>query len=58
MYKDFCFVLDLIQIIKDIVMLGYKPNIDLELHKFFFQKFLQSRMENDGVRTFIKSCGN
>jgi hypothetical protein len=54
MYRDLCFVLDLIQIIIDIVTLGYKPNIDLKLHKTFLLKFLQSRMGNDGVRTLSK----
>jgi hypothetical protein len=40
MYIDFCFVLYLIQIIIDIVMLGCKPNINLEFCKTFFQEFL------------------
>ncbi len=39
MYKDLCFVLDLIQIIIDIMTLGYKTNIDVELHKTFLHEF-------------------
>ncbi len=58
MYRNLCFVPNLIQIIINIVTLGYRPNIDLELHKTFFQKFLQSRMKNVGARTFIEACGN
>jgi hypothetical protein len=34
-YKDFCFVLNLIQIIINIVTPGYKPNINMELRKTF-----------------------
>ncbi len=39
MYKDLCFALDLIQIIIDIMTLGYKTNIDVELHKTFLHEF-------------------
>jgi hypothetical protein len=49
---------NLIQIIINIVMLVCKPNIDLELCKTFLQEVLQSKMENDGARTFIETCGN
>jgi len=56
MYKDFCFVLDLIQIIINIVTLGCIPNIHLELNKAFFQEFLQSRTKNNDERTFIETC--
>jgi hypothetical protein len=58
MYRYLCFVPNLIQIIINIVMLGCRPNIDLELHKTFFQKFLQSKTRNDSARTLIKACGN
>ncbi len=58
MYKDFCFVLDLIQIIINIVMMGCKPNLNLELCKTFFQEFLQFKMENDNAKTFIETCGD
>jgi hypothetical protein len=40
MYKDF-YVPDVIHVIMYIMRLGYKPNIDLELNKAFFQEFLQ-----------------
>jgi hypothetical protein len=56
MYKDFCFALYLIQIIIDIVMLGYRPNTYLEFHKTFLQEFFQSKKKNDDVRTLIKVC--
>jgi len=36
-YKDLCFVPNLIQIIINVVTLGWKPNIHLELSKAFFQ---------------------
>jgi hypothetical protein len=36
MYRDLCFVPDFIQIIINIVTLGCKPNIHLELSKAFF----------------------
>jgi hypothetical protein len=39
MYKDFFFLLDCIQILINIVMLGYRPNIDLELCKTFLHEF-------------------
>jgi hypothetical protein len=35
MYRDLCFALDLIQVIIDIMMLGCRPNIGLELCKTF-----------------------
>jgi hypothetical protein len=35
MYRSLCFVPNLIQIIIDIVMLGCRPNIDMELCKTF-----------------------
>ncbi len=38
--------------------LGCKLNINLELRKTFFQEFLQSKIENDSVRTLIEACGN
>jgi hypothetical protein len=49
-------VLDVIHVIIYIVMLGCRPNIDLELNKAFLQEFLQYKMKNDNVRTFIKTC--
>jgi hypothetical protein len=64
MYKDFCFVPNLIQIIINIVMLGCESNIDVELRKTFFQEFFQSRLENDDVKcnfyisTLIETRGN
>jgi hypothetical protein len=58
MYRDLCFVPNLIQIIIDIVVLGYRPNIDLELCKKCFKEFFQSRMENDGARTPIEAHGD
>jgi hypothetical protein len=58
MYRDLCFATDLIQIIIDIVTLGCKPNIDLELRKTFFQEFFQSMTKNDSARTLIKTCGD
>jgi hypothetical protein len=63
-YKDLCFAPDLIQIIIDIVKLGYKPNIDVELHKTFFQKFFQSMLKTNDVRctfsisSLFKACGD
>ncbi len=39
MYRYFCFVPNLIQIIIDIMMLGYRPNIHLKLNKAFLQEF-------------------
>ncbi len=54
MYKDFCFVPYLIHIIIDIVKLGCKPNI--QLSKAFFQKFLQSKIKIDSVKTSIEVC--
>ncbi len=58
MYRDFCFVLDFIQMIINIVTMCYKPNINLELHKRFLKKILQSKMENDDARTFIETFYN
>ncbi len=58
MYRDFCFVPDLIQIIINIVMMGCKQNLNLELRKTFFQEFLQSKMENDSAKRFIETCGD
>jgi hypothetical protein len=55
MYRDFCFVPNLIKIVINIVMLAYRPNIHLELGKVFLQEFLQSTMENDDARTSIKA---
>ncbi len=56
MYRDFCFVLHLIKIIINIVTLACRPNIYLELNKAFFYELLQSRTENDSVRTSIEAC--
>jgi hypothetical protein len=56
MYRDFCFVPYLIQIIINIVMLSWKLNIHLELNKAFFQKILQSKIKNDDVKTFFEAC--
>ncbi len=58
MYRYLCFVPYLIQIIIDIVTLGCQPYIKLKLCKTFLQEFLQSRMENDGAKTFIEACGD
>ncbi len=56
MYRDFCFVPYLIQIIINIVMLSWKLNIHLELNEAFFQKILQSKIKNDDVKTFFEAC--
>jgi hypothetical protein len=56
MYKDLCFVLDLIHITIDIAKMGCRPNIHLELNKAFLRKFVQSKMENDNARTSIEVC--
>jgi len=59
-----CFAPDVIQIIINIVMLGYRPNIYMELCNKFFQQFLQSKPENEGARwsfvisALIKMCGD
>ncbi len=37
-------------------MLGYTPNVDLELNKAFFQEFLQSIIEIDNAKTSIEAC--
>ncbi len=58
MYRDLCFAIYLIQIIIDVVTLGCKPNINLELCNRFLQEFFQFRMENDGAKTFIDTCGD
>jgi hypothetical protein len=58
MYRDLCFVLKLIQVIIYIVMLSCRPNINLELSKAFLYEFLQSKMQNDSAKTFIKMCCN
>jgi len=46
------------QIIIDIMILGYKQNINLELHKTFFQEFFQSMMANDSAKMLIEACGD
>ncbi len=58
MCKDLCFVYEMIQVITYIVMLGCKPNINLELSKAFLYEFFQSRMQNDDAKTSIKMCCN
>jgi DNA polymerase sigma len=58
MYRDLYFTIDLIQIIINIVTLGCKPDINLELHKTFFQEFFQSMTANDSARTLIEACGD
>jgi hypothetical protein len=50
MYRDFYFVLNVIHVSIYIVMLGCKPNINLELSNAFFQGFIQYKMEDDNVR--------
>ncbi len=39
-------------------MLGYIPNIKLQLNKALLQKFFQSKTKNDSVKTPIKTCCN
>jgi hypothetical protein len=56
MYRDLCFVLEVVHVIIYIVTLGYRLNIDLELRKAILYEFLQPRMQNDGARTSIKMC--
>jgi hypothetical protein len=64
MYRYFCFAPNLIQIIIDIVMLNYGPNINMELCKTFLQEFLQSMLDTKDVRctfsisTLFKACGD
>jgi len=57
MYGDLCFVPNVIQVIIYIVMLGYIPNIDLELQKTFLQEFFQFRIKIDDARTLIEAYG-
>jgi hypothetical protein len=53
-----------IQKIINIMMLGCGPNINMEVLNTFLQKFLQSKLENDGARcnfsisTFIEAGGD
>jgi hypothetical protein len=47
---NFCFTLDLIQIITNVVTLDYEPNIRNELRYISIQKFLQFRPKNESVK--------
>lgn len=56
MYRNLCFEPNLIQIIVDIVMLGYGPNIDVELCKTFLENKNALRQELHLVATRSFFC--
>ncbi len=47
---NLCFTLDLIQMIIDVVMLGYKPYVFSELCHTSFKEFLQFKLKNKGAK--------